>query len=273
MTARREKLTPVPNPRHRKAQRAQEAAAEPAPPDLSHITPGLRHLARPIALLQFHGRNPRKHSEANVEAIRASLRQNGQYRPAIASDRTGELVVVVGNGMLAAALAEGWTHLAVEVKTLSEARENQLAITDNQTAALAEWDRVNLAELLKDLDTGNDPELDRMMADLAADEKLIPPDPDRNRRPPAAGGAAGGASAPDGAQAEGGDGKDKKSPALLSYSIVFDDTAQQDAWLAFVHRLGQLYPEVQTLGARLKAHLDSQTADGIPGCACAGTGQ
>ena len=179
------RLPPIPKHRPSTRRAPDEAAASclldggtqlaPAP-DLSHISPGLRALAVPIGDLYFHPRNPRKHSEKNIAAIRGSLRQNGQYRPAVASTRTGKLVIVVGNGMLAAALAEGWTHLAVEPKDLTEARENELAVTDNQTAALAEWDQEILAAVMRDVDTANDPDLDRMLAELAEEEKLIPKD-------------------------------------------------------------------------------------------------
>jgi hypothetical protein len=175
-------LTPLPKPTKNKTKAGSASVASataPPAPDLSHIAPGLRHLAVPIGDLHFHPTNPRKHGEANIAGIRASLRQNGQYRPAIASTRTGQLVVVVGNGMLAAALAEGYTHLAVEPMKLTEAKENQIAIVDNETAMTAEWDDANLKELLADVDTGNDEDLDRMLSELAADEGLVPPDDDQ----------------------------------------------------------------------------------------------
>lgn len=192
MAKAKEKQTPVPR-RKAKPEPVGESpsSADPsAPPDLSHITPGLRPLARPIGELQFHPKNPRKHSEKNLASIRASLRQNGQLFSLLASDRTGMLVVIAGNGRLAAALAEGWTHLAVEVRSdFSQAKENQIAIADNRSAEEADWDGANLAEMLRDLDTGNDPDLDRMMCELAEAEKLIPADgddsPGEEEEPPA----------------------------------------------------------------------------------------
>jgi hypothetical protein len=184
-TKGQEKLTPIPRPASGKPrqsaakrttlQQTTASSSEPAGPDLSRF-PALNARLVPIADLLFHPRNPRKHNEKNIAVIRASLRLHGQYRPAVVSERTGQMVVVVGNGMLQAALAEGWTHLVAEPMKMTEARENELAITDNETAALAEWDREVLAAVMRDVDTGNDEALDKMLAELAEEEKIIPQD-------------------------------------------------------------------------------------------------
>ena len=151
------------------------APQEQVPPDLSRITPGLRCLAVPIGDLSFHPKNPRAHSESNISAIRSSLRVNGQYQPLVASTRTGQLVVVVGNGRLAAAVAEGWTHIAVEPKQMSEARENQLIVMDNRSAETAGWNDEALLAALRDVDTACDADMDACLAGLAEARKLLPP--------------------------------------------------------------------------------------------------
>ena len=179
--ARNEKLTPVPKYKPRgRVTRPGTGARTPtadAVPDLSHIRATIRHLARLVSELHFHPTNPMKHDEDNIAGIRASLRVSGQYHPLIASNRTGALVVIIGNGRLAAGLANGYSHMAVDVwEGLSEAQENRLAIADNRTSDLADYDHDHLAAIIRELDTGNDPDLDAMMAKLAEDEGIVPKD-------------------------------------------------------------------------------------------------
>lgn len=59
----------------------------------------------PIASLAFDPANVRKHPEANLDAIRASLRRFGQQKPIVVGR---DNIVLAGNGLLAAARAEGW---------------------------------------------------------------------------------------------------------------------------------------------------------------------
>lgn len=101
---------------------------ENLPGDLhEHIVPSLRILARPIEGLQQGPANVRVHSEKNPGAIRASLRRFGQQK-AIVVDKDG--VVVAGNGTLDAAIAEGWTFIAVAVTELTGLEAIAFAITD-----------------------------------------------------------------------------------------------------------------------------------------------
>jgi ParB-like chromosome segregation protein Spo0J len=183
----KEKLPPIPKPRKGRATAASAQAPAPVPnaaPTLADLSHGLTCGIVSIADLHFHPKNPRKHSEKNIAGIRASLRVNGQYRRLIASDRTGKLVVVVGNGLLAAALAEGWKFLDVGWKRMSAGEENQRLVTDNETALLAEWDNDVLKAAYRDLDTGNDEDLDAMLAELATDLKLVPADDPPGDQPP-----------------------------------------------------------------------------------------
>ena len=192
MTRKQPKLTPLPK---RKAPAVQPARSgrqatdsrrtADDKPDLSRLAEDLRPLAWPLDQLQFHPANPRKHDEESIAGIRASLRVNDQYKPILASTRTEPPTVICGNGTLSAALAEGWTHLAVVRKKLTEAQENQIAIIDNRSAELSDWEDENLERLLKDVDTANDEDLDRLMSELAADRGLIPEDEDQGANPPA----------------------------------------------------------------------------------------
>ena len=170
------KLPKVPVPRKPKAARTEEPAAADATPDLTHIAEGLRSLAWPLDQLQFHPENPRRHSSEHVDELAASLKVSGQYKNCVASTRLDPPVMVCGNGTLQAALRLGWTHLAVERKPMTLAQERRLLTIDNITGADPDWDEAMLRTVMADVDTGCDPVLDRMLADLAEDEGVVPPD-------------------------------------------------------------------------------------------------
>lgn len=126
-------------------------------PDLSHIADQLRHLARPIAELLNDPSNARSHSGRNLDLIQESLRRYGQVSPILAQDKDGSIVVRVGNARLNCAAQLGWTHIAVMVLELTEAEWDRLAVIDNRSAELAEWDDANLRVLLESIEATGDP--------------------------------------------------------------------------------------------------------------------
>ncbi len=164
------KLSPIPKRRQAKAQPAKTSIAD-EPSDLSYIVEGLRALAVPVDQLQFDPANTRKHDELNLKAIRASLRVYGQRKPIVVNKRTG--AVEAGNGTLQAALAEGWTHLAVVYVDDDPTTAAGFSIADNRTAELAEWDREALDAVLRTVQT-EDQDLADMLTRLAEEEKIVP---------------------------------------------------------------------------------------------------
>jgi len=116
-------------------------------PHLTHIAEPLRRFAVPVDTLREDPSNARNHPFKNIEAIKGSLAQFGQRMPCI-HDMNG--VIRVGNGRLAAAVALGWKYLAsIETADLSEKELDALAIIDNRTAELAEWDYSAVAKILQ----------------------------------------------------------------------------------------------------------------------------
>jgi site-specific DNA-methyltransferase (adenine-specific) len=99
----------------------------------------------PVDSLTFDPANVRKHPEANLAAIKASLTRFGQQKP-IVVDAKG--VVVAGNGTLAAAKAMGWRTVKAIRTNLAGAEATAFAIADNRTAELAEWDEAALHQQL-----------------------------------------------------------------------------------------------------------------------------
>lgn len=117
-------------------------------PTLTYIAEKLRPLARPIKKLKHDPENARRHGRRNSDAIMASLKEHGQLKPVVISP---DGTVIAGNGTMDAALALGWTHLAV-VEYAGEARAaRRYGVQDNRSAELAEWDDSVLAGLLSEL--------------------------------------------------------------------------------------------------------------------------
>ena len=112
----------------------------------------------PISTLTMDPANVRKHSERNLESIRASLNRFGQQKPIVVN---GEGVVLAGNGTLAAAKSLGWKEIQVVRTDLNGADAIAYAIADNRTAELAEWDTDALAETLAGLQ--NDEDFDHLV--------------------------------------------------------------------------------------------------------------
>jgi len=124
-------------------------------------------------LRTFH-LNPRK---GDVEAIRLSLRVNGQYRPIVANrgTHTGRKnEVLAGNHTLLAARDEGWERIAVAWVDVDNDQCARIVAADNRTADLGTYDDHALLELLSGLDdlagTGYDPgDLDALSSILNED--------------------------------------------------------------------------------------------------------
>jgi len=125
----------------RSAQRRDRRPAPVAPATLS------------IDALQADPENRRRHPERNLAMITAALRDVGAAR-SIVIDETNR--VLAGNGVLAAAPAAGLSSIrvidaagdeliAVRRSGLTPDQKRALAIYDNRTAELAEWNLEQLA--------------------------------------------------------------------------------------------------------------------------------
>jgi ParB-like chromosome segregation protein Spo0J len=130
-------------------------------------------------------KNRRKHTPRNVGMIVDALHKVGAGR-SIVIDENNE--VLAGNATLEAAGEAGITDLrvieakgselvAVRRTGLSEAQKRDLALYDNRTGELAEWD---VDQLLKDVEAGidlsalfSDDELHNLLADAEHVSKVI----------------------------------------------------------------------------------------------------
>lgn len=122
----------------------------------------------PVSSLKPDPTNARTHSDKNIKAIAASLRDFGQRRPLVVWGN----VVIAGNGTLEAAKSLGWSEVVVTrvPSSWEHDRARAYALADNRTAELADWNAEVLAEQLVELDS-----LGWEVGDLGF-EPLNPPD-------------------------------------------------------------------------------------------------
>ena len=108
-------------------------------------------------------KNARRHNPRNIGMIERALNEVGAAR-SIVVDEAG--VVLAGNGLVEAAAqagiervrvvdADGDEIIAVRRRGLTEEQKTKLALYDNRTAELADWEPGVLAELAQELDLGS----------------------------------------------------------------------------------------------------------------------
>jgi DNA modification methylase len=132
----------------------------------------------PLASLMPDPRNARRHTDRNLGLLEQALREVGAAR-SIVVDETG--TVLAGNATVAAAgkagidqvrivEADGQELIAVRRSGLTPHQKRRLALLDNRTAELAEWDTEVLASLAEDTDLAGLWEPDELADLLAAAE-------------------------------------------------------------------------------------------------------
>lgn len=139
----------------------------------------IRHATLPLAALAAHPRNYRRHPDAQLGRLAASLARFGQVRSIVVQEGApGRYLIVAGHGLAEAAKRQGYTELRADVIPASwsvEQVEGYL-IADNQHANGADDDLVALAAMLEaqyaadyDLESlgSSREELDALLADLA----------------------------------------------------------------------------------------------------------
>ena len=100
----------------------------------------------PIDKLRPYERNPRTHSEAQVDQIAASMVEFGWTNPILIDENAG---ILAGHGRLLAAGKLGLAEVPViRFEHLSEAQKRAYILADNQIALQAGWDDALLAEEL-----------------------------------------------------------------------------------------------------------------------------
>jgi len=104
---------------------------------------------RAVADLLLDSRNPRQHSQRQVNQLADSIQEFGFVMPVVADDR-GQ--VVIGHGRVLAAKKLAMPRIpVVEIRHLSPAQLKAFRIADNRLAQNAHWDERLLGENLLEL--------------------------------------------------------------------------------------------------------------------------
>jgi hypothetical protein len=136
---------------------------------LAELETGRYHRV-PIEMVKLAKKNPRRGAVA--EGIE-SLREFGQHRAAVVQQKTGE--VIVGNHMLKAMHALGWTELDIFLVSDDDQTALRRALADNATGDKATWDQEELAQVLSM--TGPVPGIDQPAVDKLLASVKPPEDP------------------------------------------------------------------------------------------------
>lgn len=130
----------------------------------------------PIDSIKPHPKNYRGHPPEQIEHIRASLRQYGQYRPIVVS-RDG--YILAGEGVWTGCKAEGMDVVETVPQPFdhTDTRAEKLLVLDNEVSRAAVDDDKALATLLASIQqtegldgTGWDDEgLDKLIGEVAAE--------------------------------------------------------------------------------------------------------
>ena len=121
----------------------------------------------PLAELHPDPTNARLHDQRNLDVIKASLKEHGQYAPLLVQKSSGR--VLKGNGTYLAMRQLGWTTCEVFRIDVDDLQATRIALVDNRSAELATWDDATLVALLKqagDLDSlgWDEDEFDELLA-------------------------------------------------------------------------------------------------------------
>lgn len=102
-----------------------------------------------ISELKEYAGNVRLHTKRNLDALKASLTQFGQYKPLVVQKST--MQVLAGNGTLQAANALGTDELDCYIIDIDDDKAMALSIADNRVGELSEWDEKLLMDTLQTL--------------------------------------------------------------------------------------------------------------------------
>lgn len=115
----------------------------------SNIYAKIQHLAKDISTLRPLPKNPRR---GNVEAISASYREFGQVKPIVVRpEEDGTYTVLAGNHQLEAAKRLGWTEIACIEFEGDSASAVAYSLADNRTSELGQTDPSILNNVISEI--------------------------------------------------------------------------------------------------------------------------
>lgn len=215
---------------------------------MNGIAEGLLDLAQPIEKLVHLPGNPQR---GNLAAITASYRKFGQVKPLVGVGNEDETITIIaGNHQLMAARELGWDKVAVLVVPMDNEEAISFALADNRVSELSHTDQTALYEMLE---TVYDPNFFEELGwddfEMAALEESVEPPVESSVdlskgyvAPTLVDDEEEGDLTFEGEEDDAKDvisrgataGGDAGAKALVQYTILFEDEAQQRDWYAFL---------------------------------------
>lgn len=121
-----------------------------------------------LSEIQQHPQNIRIHTKRNLQVIKKSLSEWGQYKPILVQKST--MYILAGNGTYQAAQALGWQEMDCNLIDCNDEQAKTILIADNRSSDLSQMDEKAVLDLLQEFDndmlelTGYDEkEIDNML--------------------------------------------------------------------------------------------------------------
>jgi len=99
----------------------------------------------PIDSVRPHPKNTRRHPHEQLELLKNSLREFGQYRPIVV--HAGTDYILAGNGVYEAARQLGWETIRIVRVECDETHALAILMADNRLAELSWWDYESMAAI------------------------------------------------------------------------------------------------------------------------------
>jgi len=116
----------------------------------------------PIDSVRSHPKNTRRHPHEQLELLKNSLREFGQYRPIVV--HAGTDYILAGNGVYEAARQLGWETIRIVRVECDESHALAILMADNRLAELSWWDYESMVAI---------PELQSVLEMPVFDESFV----------------------------------------------------------------------------------------------------
>lgn len=127
-----------------KPKAPQRPASAPPPPQPTTIS------VVAVDDLVPNPRNPRKHSDEQLDHLKASLRRDGQTKPVLV--RKANMMLIAGHGVTAAAKRLALPTINAILWDIDQATADRVMLADNRLGDLSEDDNKRVGELLREID-------------------------------------------------------------------------------------------------------------------------
>lgn len=187
-----------------------------------------------VSQLVPYANNAKQHSDEQVGLIAASIKEWGWTIPVLVDEHG---VLIAGHGRVLAAKRLGLQTIpCMKAVGWSDAQKNAYRLADNVLTERGTYDDDLLKIEIRGIEALNF-DIGKIGFDMERLTKLFDDPPAREEAPRESRGLG---------------------EAVIQFNIVFEDASQQDAWFLLVRKIKERYPNMETLGERIKAFVEEE---------------